>query len=295
MKILNFGSCNIDYVYRVDHAVRPGETISAQRLDLFPGGKGLNQSVAAARAGARVWHAGCIGPEGQMLADILMESGAKLDYLRQIDAQNGHAIIQIGTDGENCIVLYQGTNGMVTQDMIDQVLADFTAGDILLLQNEISNVPYLIQRGHEKGMRVIFNAAPYDSSLGALDLGMLSCLVVNEIEAEGFFRTADTKQICAILAKKWRNLTVVLTLGKLGCAYITAESIITHPAFRVKVVDTTAAGDTFTGYYAAMLAAGKAESLKIASAAAALAVTKQGAAPSIPTLAEVQAFLAAAN
>lgn len=293
MKILNFGSCNIDYVYHVDHAVHPGETISAEKLDIFPGGKGLNQSVAAARAGAGVWHAGCIGPEGKFLADTLSESGANL-LLENLPAPNGHAIIQISPDGENCIVLHRGTNGMIQKVTADEYIQYFDSPDILLLQNEINLVPYLIEAGYRKGMQVIFNAAPYDDHLKELDLNQISYLVVNEIEAEGFFSTADPNEIRALLKQNYSALQVVLTLGSQGCALIHADGVIRHPAYRVKAVDTTAAGDTFTGYFTAMLAAGKMpqECLRYASAAAALAVTKQGAAPSIPTLDQVEAFLA---
>jgi len=293
VRILNFGSCNMDYVYHVDHAVRPGETISAEKLDIFPGGKGLNQSVAAARAGASVWHAGCVGLEGKLLTDTLRESGVSL-LLDRAEAPNGHAIIQISPDGENCIVLHRGTNGMIRKTMADGCMRHFGQDDILLLQNEINLVPYLIEKGHKLGLQVIFNAAPYDSSLKDLDLNQISYLVVNEIEAEGFFLTADPHKISAYLKKAYPKLRVVLTLGKCGCALIHANGVLSHPAYPVKAVDTTAAGDTFTGYFAAMLAAGKApqECLRYASAAAALAVTKHGAAPSIPALDQVNTFLA---
>ena len=147
MKILNFGSCNIDYVYSLDHIVLPGETLSASAMEVFPGGKGLNQSVAAARAGAMVYHAGVIGKDGGMLRKVLQDSGADVSFLETADCPNGHAIIQLSSTAQNSIFLYEGTNGMVSESMVDRVLECFGPGDILLLQNEISNVPYLIRRG----------------------------------------------------------------------------------------------------------------------------------------------------
>lgn len=296
MQILNFGSCNIDYVYHVAHSVRPGETISAQKLDIFPGGKGLNQSIAAACAGANIWHAGCIGREGAILEDTLRQSGVNV-LLEKVDAQNGHAIIQISPNGENCIVLHRGTNGMLRREWIDQILEKFSSGNILILQNEVNLVPYIIEMGHKKGMEIILNAAPYDESLQTLDLNLIHYLVVNEIEASGFFGTADADAIRQLLAEQYPNLTVVLTLGKAGCRCIQKNEILCQAAYPVTAVDTTAAGDTFTGFFAAGLAGGLPiqQVLRNASAAAALAVTRLGAAPSIPSMQEVISFLKAAK
>lgn len=293
MKILNFGSCNIDYVYSLDHIVVPGETLSASRREVFPGGKGLNQSVAVARAGAQVYHAGVIGSEGELLRSVLEESGADTRYLLGVDAPNGHAVIQVAGNAQNSIFLFEGTNGMVTTEMADRVLENFEAGDVLLLQNEISNVPYLIQKGHEKGMTVVFNPAPFHESLLKLDLGCIDYLILNEVEAAGFFGTED---ISAILeaAGKLPHLHTVVTLGKDGCVHAHGQSTCACPAFRVEAVDTTAAGDTFTGYFVAMLAAGKTveEAMRIGCAASALAVSSMGAAPSIPTRERVEQALA---
>ena len=284
MKILNFGSCNIDYVYKLPHIVVPGETLTASSLSLFPGGKGLNQSVAAARAGAQVYHAGVIGSDGGMLRDVLKESGADVRYLQQVDCQNGHAIIQLSDSAQNSIFLHVGTNGMVTKEYIDQVLTQFSAGDILVLQNEISNVPYLIERGCALGMRVIFNPSPFDSSLLQLPLEKVDYLILNEVEAAGFFGCEDTQRILAEKQKRYPALKMVLTLGKEGCIYADESGVIACPAFMVEAVDTTAAGDTFAGYFAAALAEEMEteHALGRASAASALAVSAMGAAPSIP-------------
>ena len=292
MRILNFGSCNIDYVYSLEHIVVPGETLSASKREVFPGGKGLNQSVAAARAGAEVYHAGVIGNDGAMLREVLESSGADTRYLESADQPNGHAVIQVASNAQNSIFLYEGTNGMVTEAMIDRVLAFFGEGDILLLQNEISNVPYLIRKGHEKGMTVVFNPAPFDESLRSLELDRVDYLILNEVEASGFFGSQEVPAILAA-AEKWPGLHLLVTLGKDGCVYTDGKTRHACPAFRVEAVDTTAAGDTFAGYFVAMLAAGKtlAEAMRIGCAASALAVSAMGAAPSIPTLDRVEAAL----
>ena len=138
-RILNFGSLNIDRVYRVEHFVKPGETIASKGYQCFPGGKGLNQSIAAARAGARVFHAGTVGADGDFLIKLLSESGADVRYVRKTDGITGHALIQVSDAGENCIILYPGANFDNDTAYMEQVLSGFSAGDILMLQNEISN------------------------------------------------------------------------------------------------------------------------------------------------------------
>ena len=293
MKILNFGSCNIDYVYSVDHIVVPGETLSARKMEVFSGGKGLNQSVAAARAGAQVCHAGVIGRDGGMLRQVLEQSGADVTWLETADSPNGHAIIQVSANAQNSIFLYEGTNGMVTRPFIDRVLDRFEAGDILLLQNEISNVPYLIARGHEKGMTVVFNPAPFHESLLKLDLNMIDYLILNEVEASGFFGSTDVDGVLQRKKELCPELKLVITLGKKGCVYADGRQVVMCPAFQVEAVDTTAAGDTFTGYFVSLMADGCApeDAIRTACAASALAVSAMGAAPSIPVMAQVREAL----
>lgn len=293
MKILNFGSCNIDYVYSLDHIVVPGETLTASGMEQFPGGKGLNQSVAAARAGAQVYHAGVVGSDGDMLRQVLEQSGADITYLHQENCPNGHAIIQLSSTAQNSIFLYVGTNGMVTKEYIDTVLANFAPGDILILQNEISNVPYLIDKGYELGLQILFNPSPFDDSLTKLPLHKIAYLILNEVEAKGFFGAEEPDQILAQKRRLWPQMKMVLTLGKEGCIYACGDEEIRCPAFQVKAVDTTAAGDTFAGYFAAALAEGMEEqsALRRASAASALAVSGMGAAPSIPVRERVEEAL----
>lgn len=289
MKILNYGSCNIDYVYGVDHTVRAGETLSADSLALFAGGKGLNQSIALARAGAAVYHAGCIGEDGDMLRRTLAESGVDVSYLKTAAQQSGHAIIQLDKSGENCIIVYRGTNGAIEKEDIDRVLSHFGAGDFLVLQNEINNTDYLIEAAAARGLLTVFNPSPFSPELKALPLDKLAYLILNETEAQGFFGTCAAEKISGEIARAYPRLRVVLTLGSRGSCYIESTGCTPCPAFSVPVVDTTAAGDTFTGFLVAEISAGKspAAAMEIASAAAALAVSKKGAAPSIPLMKEV--------
>ena len=293
MRILNFGSCNIDYVYSVEHSAMPGETISSLGLELFAGGKGLNQSIAAAKAGATVFHAGNIGADGKMLRDIMKESGVDDTYLKDTDVKNGHAIIQVSKSGENCIVLYPGSNFMLTEEYIDSVLDNFCAGDILLLQNETNLVGYIVDKAYARGMQVVLNPSPFNDALKAIDFSKLSYIILNEVEACAFTGFEKAEDSIAYIKKNYPALKVMLTLGKNGCVYADCDNYLTQPIFPVKAVDTTAAGDTFTGYFLAAVASGESYSnaIKMASAASAIAVSRNGAAPSIPYKNEVEEFL----
>lgn len=293
MKILNFGSCNLDYVYSMEHIVMPGETASSCGLEIFPGGKGLNQSIAVAKAGAQIFHTGCVGEDGGLLADTLMENGVNIKYLQEVPGKNGHAIIQVSGDGENSIVLYAGSNGMISEELIDRVLSNFAEGDMLLLQNEINSVPLIVEKAYSKGMKIILNPSPYNEKIGKIDLTKVSCLILNEVEAAGFSGTKDVQQSLDYFYHQYPELAIMMTLGKNGCVYSDGANRLYHPAFPVQAVDTTAAGDTFTGYFVAGMSENKnmADVLVMASAAAAIAVTRNGAAPSIPTKEEVVSFL----
>lgn len=290
MKILNFGSCNIDYVYSLPHMVRPGETLSAAKMELFPGGKGLNQSIAAARAGAAISHAGCIGEDGSFLKALLQESGADTSLMKEVPLKNGHAIIQVDATGENSIVIYKGSNGAITEDYIDTVLEQFSAGDLLLLQNEINNLPYIIQKASRIGMRIILNPSPFTEELKALPLDRITYLILNKVEASSF---SEKEDFLADLTARYPSLKIVLTLGKSGSLYRDNVQEVFCPAFQVETVDTTAAGDTFTGYFVSLMAKDRPveAALRLSSAASALTVSKMGAAPSIPTMKEVEAAL----
>jgi len=300
MKVLNFGSLNLDYVYQVDHFVRPGETLAAGAQAVNPGGKGLNQSIALARAGARTYHAGCLGAGGEPLRVLLEENGVDTSLLLPVDELQGNAVIQVVPSGENCILLFGGSNRRVAPEQIDTALAAFGPGDWLVLQNEINGLPLIVDRAYARGMRIVLNPSPFDDSLRDVDFGKLSWLLVNEVEAEQLSGSGDPERAWALLHARYERLSVLVTLGSAGsAAYRVTENgaeTARCAAFSVRAVDTTAAGDTYTGYFIGGLMEGLplGECMRRASMASAIGVTRPGAAPSIPTKAEVEAALACA-
>lgn len=293
MKILNFGSCNIDYVYSMEHIVIPGETLPSRSLEIFPGGKGLNQSIAIARAGAKVYHAGALGEDGDMLRHVLLENGVDVRFVRTVNDRSGHAIIQLSDKGENSILLYRGANGTMNKAYVDEVLSHFGAGDVLVLQNELNLVPYIIDRAAARGMRILFNPAPFTPDLADLDYNKVTYLVLNEIEACGLGKEQTPALSLQRIRALYPAIAVVMTLGGEGCVYADAKQSFAHPAYRVPVVDTTAAGDTFIGYFLSGIVRGESAktAVKKASAASALAVSRKGAATSIPHVSELRAAL----
>lgn len=182
MRILNFGSLNIDHVYQVDHFVRAGETLASSGYARHMGGKGFNQSIALARAGAAVCHAGCMGEDGDFMRAYLREAGVDTSFLRTVDGPTGHAMIQVEPSGENCILLFGGANQRIEAAQIRETLAHFAAGDILLLQNEVSGLPALLEEGAKRGLRIAINPAPMDAGIVAADLSEVRWLIVNEGE-----------------------------------------------------------------------------------------------------------------
>ena len=282
MRIINFGSLNIDKVYQVEQFVRPGQTITAKDYAVAAGGKGLNQSLAAARAGAEVLHAGAIGAEGRFMADLLRESGADTSLLREVDGPSGHAVIEINAAGQNRIIVFGGANRSMTSEYIERVLDTAQPDDWVLLQNEVNLVSEIICRAHEKGLRVVFNPSPVPENTEKLPLACVSLFMVNEIEAAqlaGTDANADFEDTLTALRAKYPNASVVMTVGADGVLYDGEEGRFQLPAFKVKAVDTTAAGDTFCGYFLAAVSAGKSvqTALQEASAASALAVSRTGA------------------
>lgn len=292
-RILNFGSLNIDMVYAMPHIVRAGETLSSDELSLFPGGKGLNQSVALSRAGASVYHAGKVGADGDILKNVLVKNNINCDYLSADDEKSGHAIIQVEQKGQNCIILYGGANQKIERAMIDSVLENFDSDDLLVCQNEINNMDYLINSAYERKIPIILNPSPIDNDILKCDLKKLDTIIINEIEGADFTGESEPQKICDKLISIAPNLKIVLTIGKDGVLYKDAAGFETHGIFNVKVVDTTAAGDTFLGFFTAVRFAGGTVShaLRAASAASSIAVSRRGATPSIPTMAEVEKFL----
>ena len=264
MRILNFGSLNLDYVYRVDHFVQPGETLSAQSRAVKAGGKGLNQSVALSRAGAAVCHAGCFGADGAVLKDLLEENGVDTAFLLPVPEAQGHTVIQVSPEGENCILLYGGSNRCIPEGHIRRVLGSFSRGDWLVLQNEINDLPLIVELASARGLQIV------------------------EIEAEQITGETEPEKVWETLHRQYGRLSLLLTLGKEGSVAWRMKNgkVETHreDAVSVRAVDTTAAGDTYTGYFLAGLAEGRSlqECMKRASRAAAISVTRPGAAESIP-------------
>ena len=298
MKVLNFGSLNLDYVYRVEHFVQPGETLSATSQTVNPGGKGLNQSIALARAGAEVYHAGCLGVGGESLGKLLRENGVDTSYLFPTDELQGNAVIQVEPSGQNCILLFGGSNQCITSGQVDKTLAAFSAGDYLVLQNEVNDLPMIVAKAYERGMKIVLNPSPYNEKLSAVDFGKLSWLLVNEVEAYQISGSDDPEEAWRVLHDAYPRLSVLITLGSAGSAAYKVENgeveTTRQEAFRVRAVDTTAAGDTFTGFFIGALLEGKPlqECMCRASMASALGVTRPGAAGSIPTRDEVEEALA---
>ncbi len=290
MKVLNFGSLNIDYVYSVDHIVQGGETILSEKVETFCGGKGLNQSVALANAGIPVYHAGLVGTEGDFLLDTCRKYGVNITYIKMLPYKGGHTMIQVDKNGQNCIILYGGTNQMMTKEFMDDVLEDFAEGDYLILQNEINLLDYLIDRAYEKKMKIVLNPSPYDKKLEACDLKKIYLFLLNEIEGEQFTGSAEPDKILDYLAKEYPQSRFVLTLGSNGSIYFDGKEKIRQDIFPVKPVDTTAAGDTFTGFFLASLFRGEdvQTALRVAARAASIAVSRAGATSSIPMISEVR-------
>lgn len=297
-RVLCFGSLNIDFTYSMDHIILKGETESSEKLEEFPGGKGLNQSIAFAKAGSEVYLAGAIGEDGRFLLDFLEKAGVRTDYVRILKgSRTGNAIIQKDKGGNNSIILYGGTNQMITKEQADDVLAGFAQGDYLILQNEISEIPYIMEKAHETGMTIVLNPSPMNEKIMRLPLQYVDIFLLNEIEGSQILAREPEKEIngqemAAALHEKFPAAGILLTLGKEGSVYTDDGQTVSQRAYRVKTVDTTAAGDTFSGFFISGLMRGLAprEAMDLAARASAIAVTRHGAATSIPELGEVREF-----
>ncbi|MDR1134486.1 MAG: ribokinase [Synergistaceae bacterium] len=285
-KILNIGSINIDYVYDVEHFVRPGETISSKALAVFPGGKGLNQSVALARAGGRVWHAGRTGQDGLGMVKIMKDAGVNVELTDTSGSTTGHAIIQVNSSGENCIILHAGANHELGENFIDRALEPFGEGDFLVLQNEVNNLPYIMKKAAERRLRIAFNLAPFDEGIKKYPLSLVDYFLVNEVEGAGMSGKTSPAEILGVMSAMFPASAIVLTLGRDGVLYKDPGETLAHGIYEVRRVDTTAAGDTFTGFFIASAAEGKRadESLRVASIASSIAVSRKGASSSVPTI-----------
>ena len=276
--------------------VSAGETIASHERQVFAGGKGLNQSLAAARAGARVHHYGAVGEDGEILMQALLAQGVDTGGVLQLAGPSGHAVIQVDSAGQNAIVISGGSNRQLSRDLFAKALAELNPGDWVLLQNEINDVDVVIHMAAEQGAQVAFNVAPPDARIHSYPIDLLALLIVNEPEAQALASVADTTPAFRTLIQRFPHTHLVLTRGKEGLWVYDAltQSCMQMSAFKVQPVDETAAGDAFVGYLLAGLVAGKtlSDTLIRASAAGALAVTTQGAAPSIPSSSAVDTLLA---
>lgn len=294
MSVLVFGSLNIDKTYNVDHLVRPGETISASGLQLFAGGKGLNQAIAARRAGAEVFFAGAVGNDGDMLRAILRENDIDDSFVIRRDCASGHAVIQVDGEGRNSIIILAGANGTITEEQIDKTLRAFCSDDMIILQNEINYVDKIIKAAHQKGMRVCYNPSPMNEKVSLCDLSKVDMLFVNENEGQAIAgENCSQERVLTVLGERYPDMEIVLTLGERGSMRYKGGKIISCKAEKAEAVDTTAAGDTYTGYYIAGSVNGMSasEAMRFASYAAAISVSKKGAVASIPRKEEVTAYM----
>ncbi len=288
--IINFGSINIDYVYRVPHLVAPGETLAATSYSRHLGGKGANQSLAIARAGADVLHVGAINQKDDWTLQTLLESKVDVSNVALLDDEpTGHAIISVDDNGENSILIVAGANGKLEGAQIDKALAGAKPGDWALLQHETNAVCEIATRCKRAGLQVAFNPAPFNAEATLTMLPQVDLLIVNETEAE------QLRQALGGLTPKVPQL--LTTLGARGAHLQTDSGRIDAQAFRLEARDTTGAGDTFIGYFLAGRALGLDDeaALKRASAAAAMSVTIAGAAESIPYNDQVDQFMNSAS
>lgn len=286
MTIWNLGGINADHIYTVPHIPAPGETLDAGSLRAFLGGKGANMSVAAARAGAHVRHIGAVGKDGRWAVERLMEYGVDTREIQDSTVNTGHAIIMVAPDGENAIMVYPGANRNIAEYGLNKSLTRAKTGDWFICQNEVNLQEQAAALAKDMGLKVGYAAAPFDADVTAKVLPFLDFLILNEIEAQQLERA--TGQGPADLAVH----DVVVTKGAKGADWFGPSGPVSIPAHQVMPVDTTGAGDTFTGYTLACLDRGQPmeQALRTATKAAALMVMRQGTADVIPDLAEVQAF-----
>ena len=245
MKVFNFGSMNIDHVYSMDKFVAPGETLPSNSYSRFAGGKGLNQSIALARAGMPVSHLGSIGADGVFLKELLDTNNVDTSYINTLDSATGHAIIQVDSNGENCIILHGGANLENNENEICKLLEVAEKNDVFLTQNETNGVGNLLNKASDLGLTTIFNPAPMTTDVLSYPLDKVDCLILNYSEAKMLSGETNVDEIINELARKYPLSTVVLTLGASGVIYKNACMHLQVDAIKTDVVDSTAAGDTF--------------------------------------------------
>ncbi|MHC8350056.1 ribokinase [Pseudomonas sp. RT4P38] len=301
-KVVVIGSLNMDLVTRAPRLPRGGETLIGESFATVSGGKGANQAVAAARLGAQVSMVGCVGSDayGEELRGALLAEQIDCQAVSTVDDSSGVALIVVDDNSQNAIVIVAGANGALTPAVIDRFDAVLQAADVIICQLEVpdATVGHALKRGRELGKTVILNPAPASRPLPADWYASIDYLIPNESEASALSGlSVDSLASAEIAANRLIAMgvgKVIITLGAQGSLFADGKSFEHFPAPKVKAVDTTAAGDTFVGGFAAALAAGKSEveAIRFGQVAAALSVTRAGAQPSIPTLSDVQAFKA---
>ncbi|KRP68975.1 ribokinase [Pseudomonas veronii] len=300
-KVVVVGSLNMDLVTRASRLPRAGETLIGQSFSTVPGGKGANQAVASARLGAEVAMIGCVGSDayGVQLRDALLVEGIDCQAVSRVDGSSGVALIVVDDSSQNAIVIVAGSNGELTPASLQAADAVLQAADVIVCQLEVplETVGYALKRGRELGKTVILNPAPASSPLPAQWYASIDYLIPNESEATALsgvtVDSLDSAKLAAAQLIKAGAAKVIITLGAQGALFSDGNRVEHLAAPNVKAVDTTAAGDTFVGGFAAALAHGKseAEAIRFGQVAAALSVTRAGAQPSIPTLHDVQGFV----
>jgi ribokinase len=290
----------MDLVTRAPRLPKGGETLIGQSFTTVSGGKGANQAVAAARLGARVSMIGCVGSDayGEALRGALLAEQIDCQAVSTVDGSSGVALIVVDDSSQNAIVIVPGANGALTAEAIDRFDSVIQAADVLICQLEVpdASVGHALKRGRELGKTVILNPAPASRPLPSDWYASIDYLIPNESEASALtglvVDSLETAQAAATRLIAMGAGKLIITLGAQGSLFADGQRFEHFPAPVVKAVDTTAAGDTFVGGFAAALAGGEdeAQAIRFGQVAAALSVTRAGAQPSIPALIEVQAF-----
>lgn len=288
MKICCLGALNIDLVFSMDEFVQPKETIHSNNLSILAGGKGLNQAISIKKTKSDVFMAGTIGIDGDILLKECDKHNLDRTFVRKIDEKSGLAIIQVNKKGENCIILHDGTNKKNDKEFIDKIINRLNENDFIVLQNEINNLEYILRKSKEKNLTIFLNPSPIDESIMKLPLELCDYLIVNEIEGKSLSGKSDYKESVLFLSKKYKN-NIIMTVGEEGVYFNSDEDIIHKESMKVDAVDTTGAGDAFTGYLIGMLSRGlKLEAaIEVGIKAAGISVTRKGASESIPSIEEV--------